>query len=338
MAEKSQTIWIGLDVGKKDFHAAIDLAIDGRLELGKLPARCFQRTESGAGALLKWAAGLAPASELRIVMETTGCYSIQLEKWLRQLNPAVSVSIQNGRQVSDFIKSLNLPHKTDQSDAQAIARFGTERTPAPVKPMSLHWEELRELERERSALVKVRNALTNRAESLEKSFTRKINGRAIAALTTQIDALEKEIMRCVKSHDDMYSEAKIMVTAPGVSFTSAAGFLAEFGSLKQYRSRQLSALSGLVPRNSTSGTSVHKSHLSRRGSKRARQLLYMDSMQAVNKIPHLNALYQRLISQGKKPMTARCACMRKLLLILRAMVEQGKPYDEKYFRNISSAS
>ena len=53
-------------------------------------------------------------------------------------------------------------------------------------------------------------------------------------------------------------------------------------------------------------------------------------MWAVAKIPQLNAMHKRLIEKGKTKMTARCACMRKLLLILRAMVENEKPYDENF--------
>lgn len=335
MANVKHVIWAGLDVGKNEFYAAVDVAEENKLSVEKLPSRKFKRTEVGAGALLKWLGDMGSGHEIRIVMEATGCYSIQLEKWLRWQSPSTLVSIQNGRLVANFIKSLDLQHKTDKSDAQAIARFGTERTPEAVKQKEEHWEELRELERERNALVKTRNMLTNRADSLEKAFTRKVNGRAVAALSRQIEVLEKEIMRCVKSNDDMMSEARIMVTAPGVSMISAAGFLAEFGSLKQYTSRELSALSGLAPRILSSGTSVNKSHLGRRGSKRVRQLLYLDSLTSVERIPFLNKLYHRLISKGKSKMTARCACMRKLLLMLRSMVEHGTSYDEKFSRNIS---
>lgn len=334
MAKEKEAIWVGLDVGKKDFYAAIDLCKAGKLPVEKLPSRSFKRTEVGVGALLKWLSEQAPGESIRIVMETTGCYSIRLEKWLRQQSPSTPVSIHNGRQISNFIKSLDLQHKTDKMDAQAIARFGTERTPEPVKTKSEHWEELQELERERNALVKARTALTNRTDSLEKPLTRKINGRAVAALSRQIDVLDKEIIRRVKTNKDMASEAKIMITAPGVSIISASGFLAELGSFKQYDPRELSVLSGLSPVIHSSGTSVNKSTISRRGSKRVRQLLYLDSMTSVEKIPFLNDLYNRLVAKGKTKMTARCACMRKLLLMLRSMVVHNTPYDENFPRNI----
>ena len=121
-----------------------------------------------------------------------------------------------------------------------------------------------------------------------------------------------------------------MTTMPGVSFISAYSILAEIGSLKQYTAKELSSLSGLAPRILESGSSVHSSYLSRRSSGRLRQILYLDSVPGVPKIPALQEFHQRLISKGKKKMTARCACMRKMLLMLRSMVIHNTPFNENF--------
>lgn len=55
-------------------------------------------------------------------MEMIGNYSQHLTDWINQLHPGISVSIENARNVHAFILSLNLPHKIDKLDAQAIAR------------------------------------------------------------------------------------------------------------------------------------------------------------------------------------------------------------------------
>lgn len=62
-------------------------------------------------------------------METTGCYSQYLTDWINLFHSEVGVTIENVRNIHAFIQSLNLPHKTDKLDAQAIARFSTERDP-----------------------------------------------------------------------------------------------------------------------------------------------------------------------------------------------------------------
>lgn len=331
METTEKMVWVGLDVSKATFWAAIDLLDEAgnRKAIHSLPNKEFKRTEVGVGSFLKWVKDFIPEDQFSIVMESTGCYSIQLAKWLRGKDSLQSISIQNGRLTSNFIKSLSFPHKTDKTDAQAIARFGTERTPSPTIAKEANQERLQELSRERSALVKSKSALESRRDSLFDSFSRKINGRAIAALTTQITALEKEIERCIKKNPELEHEAKLMISVHGVGKTSAYGISAELGSLKLYSRKELSAHSGLTPRILSSGSSLLKSHLSKRGSARVRQLLYLDCMQAVEAVPELNALYQRLVANGKSKMTARCACMRKLLLLLRSLVVNDHPYVEK---------
>lgn len=330
---KKQNTWIGLDVGKSTFYAAIDVS-NARVKptVEKIPTKEFTRTKTGTASFLKWQSQIITDQQAAILMEATGCYSIQLGSWLKEHAPQIPVSIKNGRQISDYIKSLNIQHKTDRTDAQAIARFGTERNPAPKQEREEHWWELQELERERTALIETRVKLENRRESLAVSSTRKINGRAIAALSLQIKAVDKEIKRCVVANEDILEEVHLMTTMPGVKFVSACCILGELGSLKQYTSRQISAISGLSPRYLRSGSSVDKTFMGRRGSKRLRQMLYLNSITAVAKVPLLNALYKRLIAKGKSKMTARCACMRKLLLILRAMVANGRIYDENYVK------
>ena len=327
---EKKNVWIGADVSKETFFAAVDILDedDSRKAINSLPAKEFNLTETGSDSFLKWLAESFPEYHFSIVMESTGCYSKKLSKILHAKQGDLPISILNGRLSSNFVKSLGLPHKTDKSDAQALARFGTERSPKPALPDDPDRESLKELSRERSALLKAQAALENRSDSLFDTFTQKVNDQAIAALNLQVSAIEKEMERCIKANAEMQHEAGLMKTVPGIALTSAYGFLAELGSLKQYSSRKLSSMSGLLPYTFVSGTSVNKTCLSKRGSARVRQLLYMDCMTAVNKIPELNSQYQNLVSRGKTKMTARCACMRKLLLIVRAVVVEDRSYEK----------
>ncbi len=330
--DKKKRAWVGLDVSKETFFAAVDTLDDCGMkkELDSLPAREFQLTQAGTDSFLRWLSERFAEYHFSIVMESTGCYSTRLKKFLRKTQGNLSIAIVNGRQSSNFIKSLNLHHKTEKIDAQALARFGTERSPEPIAQDDPTLETLKELGRERIALIRIKNALENRNDSLFDAFTRKVNTHAIEALTLQIKAIEQEIERHIKANAELRHEVELMKTVPGVASTSAYGFLAELGSLKQYSSRELSAMSGLIPRIISSGTSIKKTCLSKRGSGRVRQLLYLDSVTAIEKILSLQLLYQRLTKSGKTKMAARCACMRKLLLIIRAVVVENRPYETNH--------
>ena len=158
--------------------------------------------------------------------------------------------------------------------------------------------------------------------------------QTIMMLEDKIKEVDLKIKECAMKDEEIRGEIKLMITLPGVSFVSACNIIAEIGSLKQYSAKELSALSGLAPRIRESGSSVHSSFMSRRSSGRLRQILYLDSLVAVNKIPVLQEFHQRLLEKGKKKMTVRCACMRKILLILRSIVVHQTPYRPDFSKKV----
>ena len=101
-----------------------------------------------------------------------------------------------------------------------------------------------------------------------------------------------------------------------------------------YSRDSFSGYTGLQPVQRQSGTSVNSSRIGRNGSPLLRKVLYLCSMHAVRKIPSLAAFHARLLSRGKKPMAARCACMRKMLVILRGMVAHNTAFDNKILEKI----
>ena len=53
---------------------------------------------------------------------------------------------------------------------------------------------------------------------------------------------------------------------------------------------------------------------------------YMSTLVATRHNPTIRAFYQRLLAAGKPKKVAITACMRKLLIILNAMVRSGSPW------------
>jgi len=122
-----------------------------------------------------------------------------------------------------------------------------------------------------------------------------------------------------------------MDSMPGIGVISAATLVAELGSFKDYSTRnKLAAMAGMNPLLCHSGSSIRKSKLSKQGAPLVRKYLYLAAMSAVNRVHELKTFHDRLIAKGKKPMTAQCACMRKILLILRSMVIENRPYQQNF--------
>jgi transposase len=62
------------------------------------------------------------------------------------------------------------------------------------------------------------------------------------------------------------------------------------------------------------------------GRANVRDVLYMAALVGSRYNPALRTFYQRLLSHGKPPKVALTACMRKLLVILNAMLKHRTPW------------
>ncbi len=327
--------WIGIDVSKQTFDAAWchPEYCDTRLPLSEYPCSSFPRSEVGAAQLLEWLQEICSTQDwlpAGIVMESTGRYSVELKDWLLELEPSLLVAIEDPTRTSYHAKSLGVRNKTDKMDAAALARYGCERKPSPFHELPSAYQVLRERVRYRAHVMKLRNAARQRLQELTgdpELF------EADKALAEQLEAALKQadmlIQQCVNEHEELCNATGLMRTIPGVGPMVAAVVLGEVGPLERFaRSRQLSAYSGLSPRQRQSGTSIKSGgHITRRGSALLRQMLFMASVTGQPKGSPLKAFSDGLIIRGKGKMQARCAVMRKLLVLMRAVVVTGKVYD-----------
>ena len=326
---KSFPFWFGVDVSKESFTAA------GR---GILPGdkpvfpdtKAYALDRAGARGFLKWAKSAAKDSDYGVVMEATGVYSARLAALLKAICPTLHVAVCNATSISLYARSFS-DEKNDKADAAFIARYGCERQPREPRKPSPELSRLRELVRARNSIVGQRLQTANRLESIMDRDVRRIQKDVIKSLDNAVGKLDAEIRATVNSSEEIRHEVELMATAPGVGFISAACIYAEMGSLRNYTRKQVSAMSGVCPVNQTSGKSVSKHKMSRKGSRLLRKILYLDSHMAVRMIPALREFHARMLARpDSSKMTAKCACMRKLLLILHAMVMRDEKFDPNY--------
>jgi transposase len=97
------------------------------------------------------------------------------------------------------------------------------------------------------------------------------------------------------------------------------GLVPELGVLS---AGKISKLIGVAPFNSDSGKFRGKRRI-HGGRARVRAVLYMATLVATRFNPVIKAYYQRLLVVGKPKKLALVACMRKLLIVLNAMVRTG---------------
>ena len=321
-------IWFGLDVSKESFTAARFHGL-GK-EISRPNEKSFPLRKDGVAAFLKWRKSFKESLlSDAVAMEATGAYTGKLCRLLLDADPDLRVSVCNPLSVSLYARS-HTPTKTDGTDAVYIAMYACDRQPREWRMPDRDQAHLRALENERCKLVEMRTALVNLGETLEFKDVKKFNQDMIEKLDQKIGQIEAGMKEIISSRQDIADEIALLDTVPGIGFTSAAAIYAMLGSLRQYTRKELSALSGVCPANAQSGKSLKKSRIDKRGPSRLRQILFCDSRWAV-KIPSVKALKDRLDAQeNSSKMRSRCACMRKMLLVCRAVVVSGKPFDKKY--------
>lgn len=302
--------FIGCDVGKAQIHV-----FDSRDER----VTCLPNEPE---ALEAFAAGLNEAC--LVVCEATGGHEAALIKAVTCAGHAIHRA--DARKVKAFIRSFGTLAKTDPLDARALARYGQERAAQLTrwKPHDHQREQLHLLVSTRRDLVQQRVAFANRITAPRGAAVAPRLQRILDALDQEIDALDKDILSLVQSHQNLNRDVTTLQAIQGVGTTTAVSLIAFMPELGTLDRRQAASLAGLAPHPRQSG-SINLYRRTRGGRPEIKQILFMAALAAARHNPTLNAFYKRLRANGKKPIVAIVAVMRKLVVIANARLKPAHP-------------
>jgi transposase len=304
-------VCVGIDVAKAN------------LDLHFLPsgqAHTLPNTSSGHQQLRK----LLPGSDrCLIVLEATGGYEREVVADL--LDAGYRVAVVNPRRVRDFAKALGLAAKTDRLDARVLAHFALKVQPAPREKTPEKQAEIQQLVARRRQLIDLRTQESNRWETTKAKAARKSIQAVLNTLERQVRDIEKAIEALVESDDDWRHKTQLIESVPGLGGVTATTIVADVPELGQLNRQQVSALVGLAPYNNDSGPRKGQRSISG-GRKSVRSVLYMAALAAKRCNPVIKAFADRLTQHGKPFKVVLTACMRKLLVILNAIVKSGQPW------------
>lgn len=312
---------LGIDVSKRDFHAAI-LAPGDAKDRGK----SFPNNLKGFEQLASWLRN-RKIQRVHACLEASGGWSEAIAAYLHDSGHLVS--LVNPQRIKAFGASEGLRTKTDVIDASLIARFCLVHNPPAWTPPSRSARSLQSLSRRRDSLIEIRTQESNRLKGPEiDAAVRRSLGEHIEYLQNQIDEIEKLIEQTIDDDPKLRGQRDRMVTIPGIAKASAAAITAEFPDLAEYRdAKAVAAYAGLCPQIRESGTSLRRSSLSRVGNSRLRRLLFMPALVALRRNPVIKAFGDRLAARGKPKMVIVAAAMRKLLVLAYGVVKSGRPFD-----------
>lgn len=297
--------YVGIDVAK----AQLDVALGPNGE-----RFAVANDERGISVLLK---RLEPAD--LVIIEATGGLEVHVASALA--TAGIGVAVVNPRQVRDFARATGQLAKTDALDAQVLVRFGAAVKPQVRALPDAQAQALEALVNRRRQLVEMLTAEKNRRANSPKVIHKSIDEH-IRWLEKRLAGFDDELATLVRETPIWRERDELLRSVPGVGKVLSTTLLAHLPELGALNRKQIAALAGLAPFNRDSGK-LRGNRCIWGGRAQVRRVLYMAVVSAVRSNPVIKNFYAQLRARGKYPKSALTACMRKLLVILNAMLHHN---------------
>jgi transposase len=293
-------------------------------DVGKIAIVVFDSASGQTRTIANQPEALARfASELDntclVVCEATGGYEAALLGAL--LDAAVPAHRADARKVKAFIRSFGTLGKTDALDAKALARYAQER-----QALLPRWRArdpdrvvLQALVLTRRDLVQQQLAFSNRRLAPGAQPVHPYIDDLLDCLARQIKAIEIRIEAILQASQSLKLATSILTSIPGIGPRTAAALIALMPELGSLNRRQAAALAGLAPHPRQSGNSDPYRRTAG-GRPEIKRILFMAALSAARHHPKLRTFFLKLTSNGKKPILAITALMRKLIVIANAIL------------------
>lgn len=241
--------------------------------------------------------------------------------------------------------------KTDSIDSKILADllrsdFIPESYIAPKEV-----RDIRELVRYRTTLVRIRTQFVTRihavlfktGEKIEATDVTGIKGREEINALDLREIYKQEIQSCLTVCDQLKvqidifskeieekatlsSDAKLLMSIPGISFFSSLLITSEIGDYQRFSSsKKLCSFAGLVPSVFSSGGKTRLGSITKTGSANLRFVLLQAVPHVIKKSNRLGNLYYK-VSRKHGVKTGRIAVARRLLAIMFTMLKTRQEF------------
>ena len=325
--------FLGIDMSKKTFHAA--LTLDGmnmyQMEVENQPTEIkafFQELKKKFNF---------SASQVIVCVEHTGIYCLPLLDYL--VKAKIRVAVEPALQIK---QSQGMSRgKTDKVDAKRIAQyaFKNHQDLRFWKPQRLVIQKLKALLVARERLVKIKVQLqTPINESLEyiEESIRKLIAKncqsTFTALAKDIVRIEKAIAQLIRQDPHIEQQMQWATSVPGVGKITALNVIIATGEFERIsEAKKFACYSGVAPFEHSSGSSIRgKTRVSKMANMTLKRLLHLAAMSAINCCEELKMFYQRKVAEGKNKMSVLNAVRNKLISRVFVCIKNKRMYQKDY--------
>jgi len=318
MTTQNNKIYIGIDVSK----ATLDIFNSGDSSYHQ-----YDNSPIGIKKLISDFKTIKNDQTL-ITLEATGGYEKLAARTL--VAKGFSVAVINPRIIRAFAKACGKLAKTDKIDAKIIADYSEKMQPESRLVYNEKQEDISELSTRRSQIIAMIVAEKNRLDKVSPVIKKSIL-RIIKLLEKELAEIDSQLKKSVQADESFSQKHALLSSVKGVGPKTATALIAYLPELGMLEEKKITSLAGLAPFNCDSGKMKGR-RMIWGGRSSVRNSLYMATMAAVRSNDAIKAFYGRLVSAGKPRMVALIACMRKLIIIMNAMIRNNQPWHQNYAR------
>ena len=248
--------------------------------------------------------------EVLIVMEYTGIYTYNLERFLNDQGwkyikrPSLDIKRSTGIQRG----------KSDTADAKMISRYGwLNRDVLKTRPpMNDHLVALQQLLSYRDKLVSDKTSYQVRLKELKGQVGDKLHEKisqssqfVIDMLTVEIKELDQLINNHVAEDQSLQRNFELLTSIRGIGQVIAITLIVVTENFTRFDNhRKFACYCGIAPFTYTSGTSIRgKTRVSQLANKKVKSLLTLAVFTAIQHDPDLKTKYEQKRKEGKPAMS-----------------------------------
>ena len=298
-------VYVGIDVSKTELVVAV-----------RPSSESFRLAYHRAG--LKQLVGrLGELKPKLVVVEATG--GLQRQVVAALWTGGIAVAAVNPSWVRSYARGGGLLAKTDRIDARLLALFAQREQPVPRPPLDAETQALQELATRRDQLLEMRVAEQQRLKRSSAQVRKELR-QHIAYLEGRITQIDDDIDKTVRRSEAWRRKSEVLRSFPGVGKVFCTTVLSKLPELGTLSGKAAAALVGIAPFPDDSGARRGR-RVIRGGRYPVRSKLYMCALSAIRFNPLLKQFYERLLARGKLEKVALVAVMRRIIVILNAMLK-----------------
>jgi len=174
------------------------------------------------------------------------------------------------------------------------------------------------------------DTIINNAKSSVASQTGAVTSSLLKSIVEQILSLDKSIAEQEKLLEKNCSlrEIELLKSFTGIGTYSAVGLMLEIRAIERFSSaKKLAAFFGLHPVYKFSGDGIGGIHMSKKGRKEPRLILFNIARTAITFNPLIKEIYQKHLKTGMTGLAALGVVMHKILRIVYGMLKHNTKFN-----------